>query len=170
MRIADISPSYTVRKIDAADIDDVYALACKNELFYRYCPPFVSKDSILSDMEALPPNNTHDDKYYIGFWTNNHLVAVMDLIMNYPNPASILIGFFMVDQAFQGKGIGSNIIRDLLTYAKNLGYVFARLGYVKGNPQSKAFWHKNGFCKTGEAYQAQGYTVVVMEKRLAEGN
>ena len=67
MRIADISPNYNVRKIDVADIDDVYALASKNELFYKYCPPFVSKDSILSDMEALPPNRTHDDKYYIGF-------------------------------------------------------------------------------------------------------
>lgn len=170
MRIADISPNYNVRKIDVADIDDVYALASKNELFYKYCPPFVSKDSILSDMEALPPNRTHDDKYYIGFWKDNHLVAVMDLITNHPNPASILIGFFMVDQSFQGIGIGSSIIRDLLAYTKNLGYVFARLGYVKGNPQSKAFWHKNGFYETGEEYQTQGYTVVVMEKSLAERN
>ena len=145
MRIADISPNYNVRKIDVADIDDVYALASKNELFYKYCPPFVSKDSILSDMEALPPNRTHDDKYYIGFFEDKTLVANMDLILSYPTEHIAFIGFFMTDVQYQNKGIGSKIIREVCACLKSLGYTKVRLGVDKGNPQSYAFWLKNQF-------------------------
>ena len=42
----------------------------------------------------------------------------------------------------------------------------ARLGWVKGNPQAAHFWRKNGFTETGEAYDADAYTVMAAERRL----
>lgn len=35
----------------------------------------------------------------------------MDLILNFPDNDTAFIGFFMMNQALQGKGIGSEIIR-----------------------------------------------------------
>ena len=37
--------------------------------------------SIVDDMNALPPRTTYDDKYYIGYFEGEKLVAVMDLIL-----------------------------------------------------------------------------------------
>lgn len=68
MRISEISSQYQVRKLEEGDIDSVYELSVGNPLFYRYCPPYVTKESIREDMKALPPHMTYKDKYYIGFW------------------------------------------------------------------------------------------------------
>ena len=47
------------------DIPEILALCEKNTLYYRYCPPFVSEQSIRDDMNALPPGKTVSDKYYV---------------------------------------------------------------------------------------------------------
>ena len=84
MDIRLLSKNFFVRRLDLDDVDMIYDISCKNEIFYKYHPPFVTKQSITEDMEALPPNKSYDDKYYIGFFENNTLVAIMDLILDYP--------------------------------------------------------------------------------------
>ena len=83
MDIRLLSKNFRVRRLDINDVDIIYDMSCKNEIFYKYHPPFVTKQSIVEDMEALPPNKSYDDKYYIGFFENNSLVANMDLIKNF---------------------------------------------------------------------------------------
>ena len=100
-----LSNAYNVRMLTADDIDEIYKLCCKNPLFYEYHPPFVTYDSILEDMSALPPNKTMDDKYYIGFFSDEGLVAIMDLIIGYPKDDIVLIGFFMTDKTIQEKSV-----------------------------------------------------------------
>lgn len=145
MEIKSLSNKYEVRKLDINDLDIIYDISCENEIFYKYHPPFVTKESILEDMEALPPNKSFDDKYYIGFFENDLLVAYMDLILGYPTEEIAFIGLFMTNVQYQNKGIGTNIIRDTCDYLKNLGYKKVRLGVDKGNPQSNSFWCKNRF-------------------------
>lgn len=48
-------------------------------------------------------------------------------------------------RTIQRRGIASRIIRDACGYRRQLGYQKVRLGVDKGNPQSFAFWSKNGF-------------------------
>ena len=67
MNISLLSKKFRVRKLDLNDVDIVYDMSCENEIFYKYHPPFVTKESIIEDMEALPPNKSYDDKYYMGF-------------------------------------------------------------------------------------------------------
>ena len=145
MDIRLLSKKYKVRTLDRNDVDIIYDMSCKNEIFYKYHPPFVTKESILEDMEALPPNKSYDDKFYIGFFEDDSLVANMDLIRDYPSEEIAFIGLFMTNVQYQNKGIGTNIIKDMCDYLKNLGYKKVRLGVDKGNPQSNSFWQKNGF-------------------------
>ncbi len=56
MDISLFSNEYTVRCMEKADAADIYLLCSKNGLYYQYCPPFVTEQSILDDMKALPPN------------------------------------------------------------------------------------------------------------------
>ena len=145
MEISSLSKFFVVRKLTINDVDTIYDMMSKNEIFYQYHPPFVTKESVVEDMEALPPNKSYDDKYYIGFFENDSLVAIMDLILGYPTEEIAFIGLFMTNVQDQNKGIGSNIIRDTCDYLNDLGYKKVHLGVDKGNPQSYSFWLKNSF-------------------------
>ena len=145
MKIKDLSKTFYVRKLDKDDIEMIYDLSYKNHIYYQYHPPFVTRESILDDMKALPPGKSYDDKYYIGFFENDSLVAIMDLILDYPTKGISFIGLFMTNIQYQHKGIGSNIISEITMSLKSLGYRKIRLGVDKGNPQSYSFWSKNNF-------------------------
>ena len=69
----------------------------------------------------------------------------MDLILDYPTEEIAFIGLFMTNVQYQKKGVGSNIVADVCGYLKQLGYKKVRIGVDKENPQSNAFWRKNGF-------------------------
>ena len=167
MNIQSLSKVYKVSIIKESDVPAVYELCLGNPQYYEYCPPAVSKESIRADMQALPPGKTEKDKYYIGFWSGEKLVAVMDLILEYPDKKTAFIGFFMMNTDMQGKEVGSGIIEDACRYlAKKFSYV--RLGYVKGNMQSEHFWMKNKFKPTGTVTQTKDYEVVVMQRTLPE--
>lgn len=61
-------------------------------------------------MDALPPNKEMCDKYYLGFYDGEKLIAVMDFIMAYPDELTAFIGFFMTDVSIQNTGTGSKIM------------------------------------------------------------
>lgn len=163
MNIHLLSQDYDVRRLKRCDVDIIYELSCQNDIFYRYLP-FVTRESIIEDMEALPPQKNYKDKYYIGFFDKNTLIAHMDLVLAYPTKETAFIGLFMMNVQYQNKGIGSKIIKDVCSYLKSLGYQKVRLGVVKGNLQSYAFWIKNKFCVIDEN------KYIVMERILSFGN
>lgn len=86
-----------MRRLDARDVDSIFELSRKNELFDKYHPPFVTKESILDDMRALPPGKGYEDKFYVGFFEQQTLVALMDLILAYPEPQTAFIVLFMMN-------------------------------------------------------------------------
>lgn len=165
MEITRLSNTYVVRRIEEQDVSEVFRLCGRNPQFYHYCPPAVTIEGIKADMHMLPPNKTMDDKYYMGFYHQGQLIAVMDLILGYPNEETAFIGFFIMNADFQGKGIGSQIIEDVCTYLKN-SFFFVRLTYVKGNEQSEHFWIKNHFRRTGVTTRTKDYEMIVMQRAL----
>lgn len=166
MDIQKLSKQYTVRHLSPEDAAMVYEILRNHTIFYRYHPPLVTVESILDDMKALPPNKSYEDKHYIGFFQDTALLAVMDLIENYPRQKTAMIGFFAVNTDFQGRGLGSAILGEVLPVLARLGFEKARLGIDKGNPQSRAFWTKNGFQWTGEEYPNDFSSYLMMEQEL----
>ena len=166
MDVRKLSSQYTVRPLIPADAETVYEVLKGNTIFYQYHPPTVTVESILEDMAALPPGKGYDEKHYIGFFSGEELVAVMDLIENYPRSKTALIGFFAVNSGLHGNGIGSAIISDCINCLSEQGFTTIRLGIDKGNPQSRAFWCKNGFLPTGEEYAGDSSAILVLERPL----
>lgn len=166
MEAIHLSSRYRIRDLLPADADMIYEVLKNNTIFYKYHPPMVTIESILEDMEALPPDKGYEDKHYIGFFQEDTLVAIMDLIEHYPQYGTALLGFFAMNSNLQGHGIGTAIISDSITYLAQLGFEKVRLGIDKGNPQSNAFWLKNGFIFTGEEYESDGSIILVMERTL----
>ena len=162
----DFSQKYAVRPLTAGDVDKILALCAENEQFYRYHPPLATKESILEDLTALPPGKNAADKHYLGFFDGEGLTAVLDLIERYPQENGTYIGFFMTRKAVQGRGVGSALIGELLNELREEGFRRVRLAVDRGNPQSKAFWEKNGFALTGEEFPHGDSAYLPMERAL----
>lgn len=168
LNIAGLSVKYTVRALTENDIEAVFVLCSGNPMYYEYCPPAVTPDSIRRDMQALPPGRGPLNKHYLGFFKGEKLIAVLDLVSGYPGPKTAFIGFFMTDAAYQNRGTGSAIVSELCGALKDQGFEEIRLCRVEGNPQPEAFWHKNGFTETGVRDERENYSVIVMRKILVK--
>ena len=163
--IARLSGRYAVRRMTGADVRDILDFCRQNELYYRYCGSEPSRGSVENDLHVTPPGVGPEDKYYVGFFENGTLAAVMDLIDGYPDPDTAFIGFFMINAALQGKGIGSGIVREACGYLKETGKTRVRLAFAEDNPQAGHFWKKNGFAVTGRA-PMDGWMALVAERTL----
>ena len=165
MDLSALSKCYSIRKMDDSDADSILELCRGNAQYYLYCQAEPSREQILNDLHITPPGIDPSDKYYIGFYDGNTLVAVMDLIDGYPAPGTAFIGFFMMRKEFQGNQVGSAIIQETAAYLKTLGMTAIQLGIDKGNPQSTHFWKKNGFV-VKEEIDRGNWTVLLAEKTL----
>lgn len=145
IEIARLSTRYDVRCLTESDVDEVFELCRGNTQFYQYCEASPTREQVLNDMRITPPGIAPSHKYYVGFYRQRTLVAVMDLIDGYPEPKIAYIGFFMMNSLHQGKQIGSSIIGEAAQYLKGTGKRAIRLAIDKANPQSTHFWKKNGF-------------------------
>lgn len=160
MEVNKLSKTREVRLLGQLDIPAILKVCSGNTLYFQYHPPVATAESIAADMQALPPGKRPEDKYYIGFFAGKRLIAVMDLILDYPETATAFIGFFMVETARQHAGIGSRLVAEAADYLCTLGYRKLRLGVDRGNPQSFAFWRKNGFLQVDEG------RYIVMERTI----
>ena len=162
----DFSQIYAVRPLTAADVDVILALCTGNEQFYRCHPPLATRESGLEDMAALPLGKCAADKHYLGMFDGETLAAVLDLIERYPQDDTAYIGFFMTKKEWQGCGLGSTLIGELLDELRRERFRKIRLAADKGNPQSEAFWEKNGFALTGEEFPHGDSAYLPMERAL----
>lgn len=174
MDIMRLSDQYTVEVLSDRDIPTVLKLSESNPQYFHYFPPAASTESIKADMQELPDGISREDKYYLGFWEKSEksisnlspkLVAVMDLILKYPDDKTAVSGFFMVDVSLQGKGIGSSIVDEICSCLKSQ-FDFIRLVYVRGNLQAENFWLKNEFKPTGTIKKIAGIDLVVAQRRI----
>ena len=164
--LQELSYRYTVRRLSGKDIPAILPLYEGNPLYFHHFPPTPSAEGVRDDFSALPEGKSLKDKYFLGFWEGDELVAVLDLIHGYPDDRTAFIGFFMMDRKMQGSGIGSGIVEDICS-CLGREFDFVRLGYVKGNPQAEHFWLKNGFLPTGVVKHMEQGEIVVMQRSCA---
>ena len=170
MEVSCLSTAYRVRCLEEADVPQILRLCSGNPQFYQYHPPLATADSVRADIRALPPGKMPEDKFYVGDFAGDalstgtpsegRLTSVVDLILDYPEEKTAYIGFFMVDAAMQGTGLGSRLAGEAAAYLRAQGYTKLRLGVDRGNPQSLSFWRKNGFAQVSEG------VYIVMERAL----
>ena len=163
--LSKLSARYRVRYMNDSDADALLEFCLQNEQFYRYCGKQPSRELVLHDLYVTPPNTPMEAKYYVGFYDGDILVAIMDLIDGYPDSDTAFFGFFMMNRQLQGRQIGTHIIQELCLYLKETGLKRVLLGIDKENPQSNAFWAKNGFSVIREVEQEEG-TILLAEKGL----
>lgn len=168
--LSDLSSKYDVRLLKKYDVPEILKLCTGNPMYYEYCPPSVSEESILADMAALPEGKTRGDKYYIGYYDDGVLIAVMDIIMNFPEQNVAWIGFFMTKSSIQHRGIGKFIIDELCSHLAINGTREVRLAYMKDNPQCRGFWAKTEFQVVSEGEDTEVRSIFVASRGIKNDN
>ena len=166
LSLSKLSSRYDVRLLNESDVTEIFELCVGNPMYYEYCPPPVSKESILADMDALPEGQSPDDKYYVGYFDNEELIAVMDVILRFPEQDVAWIGFFMTKSSIQRRGIGAFIIDEACACLATHGIREVRLGYMKDNPQCHGFWVKARFVFVSESEDTTGRNIIVASRNI----
>ena len=166
LNISQLSTKYRIKKMEEEDISRILNLENGNPQYFAYCPSKPCRETVLNDLKAIPEGKSLEDKFYIGFFENDSLIAIMDFILSFPKEDTVFIGLFMMDSKESGKGKGSAIIIEALMAWKSEGYEKVRLAYMKGNMQSRSFWRKCGFTEAGVEKENEQGIAVIMEKIL----
>lgn len=145
LKCGEFSSRYSVRLLVPDDGETILKLCRTNPLYYACCGTEVTVEEILRDMTLLPPGVSKENKYYCGYFHENRLLAVLDLIDRYPDAQTAYIGFFMVDGTASGQGRGSAIMAELADFLRCHDIGRLRLAYDEKNPQAVRFWKKQGF-------------------------
>ena len=148
--IGALSTSHLVRRITQADISDVYALCKSNQKYYEYIHGAPTVESLTEIISRVPEGAEAGDKFFVGFYNAERLVAVLELITGYPEKDDAFIGWFMVEGSVQRKGIGSQIFADVRAAMSAQGYDYLSLSCEKENTEAIAFWQAQGFRKEKE--------------------
>lgn len=99
MNLHDLSKQYEVKKIASQDIPAVYKLCSGNPDYYRFMNLQPTPENLTGVITVLPPGKKLEDKYFVGFWEGGSLLAILDLILDYPVEKTVLVGWFMLEKA-----------------------------------------------------------------------
>ena len=121
-----------------------------------------------------PDGLAEEQKVVLGFFEDQELIAVVDLLRGYPNERTAFIGLLEVHKKHQGRGAGAAAYRAVERYVEQTWpeIMTLRLAVVDTNAeQAKGFWEKQGFEATGEAkpyvYDKLDSTARLYEKQLS---
>ena len=157
---------YKIKRITEKNLIDVYELCKKNTSYYKYLNMAPTIQNIREELTNLPPGKTINDLYFVGFYKENQLVAIVHFIIKWPDINTAYIGWFMVNKDMQGMGIGKKLIGELCVCLKNEGFKYVKLGCIKNNVEAISFWIKNEFSFVGSEIDTGSYIVISMQKKL----
>ncbi len=76
-------------------------------------------------------------------------VGVLDLHLDYPEPASAHVGLLLFRESCQGLGYGKETTAAMEAALARCGYRALRLAVGDENPEAKQFWEHLGFAEVG---------------------
>lgn len=103
MQVEHLSSDYRVSLLSKKDVPKIYQLYQGNPLYFEHMKTQPTLENTEEDLIVFPPGKQKQDKFFVGFWEKEKLIAVLDLIAAYPNAHTAFIGLFMVAKEEQGK-------------------------------------------------------------------
>ena len=147
LNIETLSSDFKVKRIDEADISDVFNLSRSNNHYYHTINEKPSRKRLTEVISELPDGASDTQKHFVGFYDKDGLIAVLDLITGYPEKDDAFIGWFMVDASRHRQGIGSQLFADIRAAMKAQGYDHLSLKCNALSEEAITFWENQGFKK-----------------------
>ncbi len=138
--------AYNVVRIDENNIEDAFKLMQSNTYFYsRTQSHILTLEECKEDITALPPNTDLEQKFFMGIYIKDELIAILDYVEGYPHKNVVYLGFFMLHMDKHKKGIGRQLINVLIQAAKDNNFIEMKLACYETNETGYLFWRKMGF-------------------------
>lgn len=162
---------YEVRRVAESEYNEVYKLQLTNPDYFSCMQDHeVALEECIEGTESLPPDTDRGQKYYLGFYNESRLVAILDLIIGYPDSHTAWIGLLMVSGSLRGRGIGRRVCSALSDSLKKSGYKLIQLAVIESNDKALEFWTAMGFEEVRRSKTIDdgkpGIDVIVMEQAL----
>lgn len=97
------------------------------------------------------------------------LVAVIDILKDYPAPKTVFLGLLLIHEGHQNQGLGRAAFNVLEAHLRDAGYAKIRLAVADSNPVH-AFWQAMGFHAVAQKAVADqreiAGSLTLMEKQL----
>lgn len=142
------------KRIDTAD-DELYAFCLNQKAYYALEDTVVTKEYLIEDMQILE-GYEKSGHYCIKIYLEEIMVGYIDYQYDYRfsmqhDSRYVWIGLFLVDELYQGKHLGTQIINDFLASLDN-SVLHIQLACLNHNQKGLSFWQSLGFYKIGESH------------------
>lgn len=119
-KISIFSAPYSVRELTEKDLPQMLALE-KSQADYLKLQgkSDLTIDEIKSDLTSVPLSVNQNQKWTLGFFKDEKLVAIIDFLTDYPQVQTVWIGLFIVSKADEGKGIAAHLSKALFKSLKS---------------------------------------------------
>ncbi len=161
-----VNSEYDIRLLtedDEADIQDLCERCSDfSELVEGRTPEKGAGHNILFD---LPPGKEMKDKYVLGVYKENIMVAVIDIVKDYVLHGEWIIGLLMIDPGERGKGLGRKLHALIKARIMEERGKLLRIGVVEENHRGYNFWREMGYVEANRqknTYGTKEHTVIVM--------
>ena len=159
-----LSTTFDVREVHDSAVTDVQLLARSNHRYWRELGARPTTAAVTSIIKDVPEGAT--EKHFLGFYDENEgLVAVMDLIVGYPDATGALIRWFTVAADRHRQGIGSQLFADVRASLAAQGVTHLTL-QVPEQEGPLAFWTEQGFEATGERDESGRWPTVTLARDI----
>lgn len=157
-----------VKTLKDSDLEELQTFLSLFQDFFLLCEGEVgSAEGIL---KSCPPSKDPlKDKFVLGFYENDQLMGLLDLIQNYPENAVLSIGYLLVHPACRSQKKGQTIIENLVISTRKQGVRKLRCVVQKQNPRALKFWKSCGFDIVETKKQSLGFNdndVDILEKLI----
>lgn len=146
--------NYSARLLEKQDIKIVQKFFENNEDFFIMGNGSSPKKNEAEELlNLLPEGKDSNDKFWIGLFDLNNLIAFVDIIQNYKNENEWSIEVFMVDKNYRNKSIATKLFNQLENLLISLKVNSLLTVVQEQNNCSLCFWGKVGFINTEKRKQ-----------------
>jgi GNAT superfamily N-acetyltransferase len=165
-------PGYRVAYLQTSDLAPLQDLLERCEDYFKLVsgkPPDPSgAENLLSD---CPPGKDLESKFVLGVWlASGKLIAVLDVLQDYPGKGDWWLGLLLIDPHFRGQGLGRSLYIACDNWAAKNGANALLLGVLEANPGAFRFWKNLGFetleRRSPVQFSGREHIVIVMKRSL----
>ncbi|MBN2900083.1 MAG: GNAT family N-acetyltransferase [Clostridia bacterium] len=135
---------YLFKEIDRSYSEGVLKLFQASSTFFELVGGEVPADTE-EFFSELPPGKDYDEKHLIGVFDGEEMVAVIDIVEDYPRDKEWIIGLLVVHPDYRRQGLGSKIDEVLGKIVKENRGKSLRVGIQVQNEDGLKFWYNCGY-------------------------